>query len=283
MKYSPTPPRHSPTSFLVLPFCRGCMPFSCVDLVKIKSMETDNKENTPNTYRDGRSDNRSGRVWAGLIIVAIGTLFLVDRMGIDIPSWIFTGPTILIGIGVYVGARKSFKPGGWLIAVAIGIFLLLDDYIYDFELRQYLWPVIIIGVGLYIIFRPKKNNQGWDSFAATESLPDGQWESISIFGSNKNIISKDFKGGEMVTIFGGSELNLTQADISGMVTLEVVQIFGGTKLIIPANWKVHTAELVSIFGGIEDKRPLSKESTDSDKVLNLKGVSVFGGIDIRSY
>ena len=86
----------------------------------------------------------------------------------------------------------------------------------------------------------------------------------------------------MVTIFGGSELNMSQADINGVVTIEVVQIFGGTKLIVPSNWKIQTSELVSVFGGIDDKRQLTT-SQDETKVLNLRGTSIFGGIDIRSY
>jgi hypothetical protein len=65
------------------------------------------------------------------------------------------------------------------------------------------------------------------------------------------------------------------------VKLEVTQVFGGTKIVIPANWTVHS-EMVAIFGGIEDKRLQSNEPTP-DKVLIIEGTSVFGGIDIRSF
>jgi hypothetical protein len=228
-------------------------------------------------------NNNNGRIWGGLIVVVIGVVLLAREMNLNVPEWLFTWKMLLIGIGLYVGAKHSFKPGGWMIAVLIGIVFIVDDYVYDFNLKPYLIPIIVIGLGLYLIFKPKnRSGQLWKENAQNYTSTDSNWESVSIFGGNKNIISKDFKGGEMVTIFGGSELNMSQADINGVVTLEVIQIFGGTKLIVPANWKVQTSELVSILGGIDDKRP-TLTSVDDSKVLNLKGTSVFGGIDIRSY
>jgi hypothetical protein len=72
-----------------------------------------------------------------------------------------------------------------------------------------------------------------------------------------------------------------QSDIHGRVHLEVVQVFGGTKIIVPANWSVHS-EMVAIFGGIEDKRPPQLNAAP-DKVLVIQGTSIFGGIDIKSF
>lgn len=229
------------------------------------------------------NENRNGRIWGGLIVVTIGLVLLAREMDLNLPEWLFTWKMLLIGIGLYVGSKQSFKPGGWMIAVLIGTVFIIDDYVLDFDLRPYLIPIIVIGIGLYLIFKPKsRTGQYWNEHTHTYSSTDSNWESVSIFGGNKNIISKDFKGGEMVTIFGGSELNMSQADINGVVTLEVVQIFGGTKLIVPANWKIQTSEVVSILGGIDDKRP-TPTNLDETKVLNIKGTSVFGGIDIRSY
>ncbi|MCZ8216085.1 MAG: DUF5668 domain-containing protein, partial [Cyclobacteriaceae bacterium] len=228
-------------------------------------------------------NNNNGRIWGGLIVVVIGVVLLAREMNLNVPEWLFTWKMLLIGIGLYVGAKHSFKPGGWMVAVLIGTVFIIDDYVYDFNLKPYLIPIIVIGLGLYLIFKPKSRaGQFWKENAQNHTSTDSHWESVSIFGGNKNIISKDFKGGEMVTILGGSELNMSQADINGVVTLEVVQIFGGTKLIVPANWKVQTSELVSIMGGIDDKRQ-TLTSVDDSKVLNIRGTSVFGGIDIRSY
>lgn len=107
-------------------------------------------------------------------------------------------------------------------------------------------------------------------------------DSVSIFGQvKKNIYSKNFKGGDVVNIMGGADINLIQADIQHPVVLEVVQIFGGTTIIVPAHWKVNP-EMTAIFGGVEDKRFVNNIAVDNQKNLIIRGTSIFGGITIKS-
>src|SRR5690606_1274844 len=108
-------------------------------------------------------------------------------------------------------------------------------------------------------------------------------DSVSIFGgTTKTVLSKSFKGGEIVTIMGGTILNLSHADLDGVAIIEVVQVFGGTKIIIPQNWEVNT-EMAAIFGGIDDKRMFQGKALQSGKTLVIKGTSIFGGIEIKSF
>jgi len=229
--------------------------------------------------------NRSGRIMGGLLIIAIGLVFLAKQAGMDFPYWVFSFETILIALGLYLGFRHSFKGFGWLIPILIGGFLLIDDFYPYYDIAQYTWPLIIIAVGLFIIFRPGKRNRKWKQWDHTENSDDDYLDSTVVFGGvKKNVISKNFKGGETVTIFGGTEINLMQADINGVIVLDLTQIFGGTKLIVPPHWKLQSKDLVAIFGGVEDKRPLLNPAADeTTRVMILKGTCIFGGIDIRSY
>ncbi|MEB0249998.1 LiaF-related protein, partial [Mucilaginibacter sp. 5B2] len=83
-------------------------------------------------------------------------------------------------------------------------------------------------------------------------------------------------------VFGGTELDFTQADIHGRVTIDITQMFGGTKIIVPANWHV-VPDLAAVFAGVDDKRIKTSKPNPIEKVLVLKGVSIFAGVDIRSY
>jgi predicted membrane protein len=106
-------------------------------------------------------------------------------------------------------------------------------------------------------------------------------DATSIFGSaNKTIFTKTFRGGEIVNIFGGAEIDFTQSDISGQVIIDVTQIFGGIKLLVPPHWHV-TSDTVSLFAGFDDKR--KQKNLTGDKVLMITGTSIFAGIEIRSY
>jgi predicted membrane protein len=112
---------------------------------------------------------------------------------------------------------------------------------------------------------------------------DDYLDAISVFGGvKKTILSKDFKGGEIVNIFGGAELDFTQADINGRVIIDITQIFGGTKIIVPSHWQV-VPDLAAVFASIDDKRMKMTASPNNDKILVLKGVSIFAGVDVRSF
>jgi predicted membrane protein len=234
--------------------------------------------------------NRSGRVMGGLFIVAVGLLFLAKKAGVELPFWLFSFHTLLIGVGLYIGFRHSFRGIGWLIPVIIGATLLLDDIYPYYDISQFTWPIVIIGVGLFMIFRPGHRRRGRRNRRGTDSHPvdstDDYIDSTVIFGGvKKNIISKNFRGGETVTIFGGTEINLLQADVTAPIRMDITQVFGGTKLIVPSDWTIQSKDLVAILGGVDDKRPLMNHPADAttNKLLILEGTCVLGGIDIRSY
>ena len=272
-------------------------------------METQDQRN-PSNYQTRGSDNdnfrsrMTGRVMAAFIIIAVGVVLLVRTADIiAVPDWLLSWPMILLAVGLYIGVRHNFRGAAWLIMIIIGSIFLIDQFDSSLDFHDYMLPVIVISIGLVMLFRPQKKNRGrrYDkdnepvitnmeqAHAVTahtgRATSDDFIDNLTVFGGvKKNIISKTFQGGEITTFFGGTELNLMQADINGRAVIEITQIFGGTKLIVPPNWKVVSDDLVAIFGGLDDKRPIQMDgSHDPNKVLVLRGTCIFGGIDIRSY
>lgn len=250
---------------------------------------------------------RSSRIWGGVVLLIGGFLLLAYKMGAPIPGWLFTWPVILIAIGLLTGIKSRFHNPGSFIMILIGVIFLLDRTIAGINFHDYLVPLILIGVGIVFIFRPKnhrchgrrsdrfnRNNSNWSNEASSSGDPATQnnpgnfddSEQINlqaVFGGIKRTItSKNFKGGEIMSFMGGSEINLMQADIQHPVVLEVNNIFGGTKLIIPSNWDVKN-EISAVFGGVEDKRSFNNSVPDSNKKILLKGSCVFGGIEVTNY
>jgi len=244
-------------------------------------------------YRYGRRHRHdrhpAGRVLGGLVIVIVGLVFFLKTMGILFPVWMFSWPVLLITIGVFVGAKHMFRGGGWLIIILIGVAFLFERMIPDLSLTKFVWPAVIILIGFAMMLGSRKKWRGkkwaeWNnpSFSGDVSSEDRIY-SHSVFSAvKKNIISKNFKGGEISCVFGGAEINLSQADFEGTIEIELSQVFGGAKLIVPSNWKIKH-ETSAVFGGIEDNRPQNTAMEDSSKVLILKGSVVFGGVEISSY
>ena len=242
--------------------------------------------------------HRRGRVWTGLFLLLLGGLLLAREAGVAFPAWFFTWPMLLIGIGFFIGFKHGFRRGGWFVLVLIGTIFLYDKMDPDVNLRPYLWPVLFITMGLCFILRPRrrywKSEAGWSHDTATHhqtgasdnSAPADRTdfiETTAIFGGiKKNVLSKNFKGGDIVNFMGGSEINLLQADFSGRVKIDVTNFMGGAKLIVPPDWDVQS-EVVTIFGGIDDKRQVQAQNLQPDKVLVLDGTCFFGGIEIKSF
>jgi hypothetical protein len=222
---------------------------------------------------------------AGLILLAVGGVLLARQLGVIFPAWLISWESLVIVIGLFVGIKSRFQNFGWLILVGIGTFFMLDDF-YP-AMRNFVWPVVIIAIGLLIILRPhrpKKNLIIAEEPVLTdaEEAKEDVIDMACVFGSTKKIVlSKNFKGGEVVCVFGGAEINLTQADFANIVKIEVVAIFGGAKLVVPANWEIRS-ETAAVFGGIDDKREIIAIA-NPEKTIFLEGTVIFGGVEISSY
>jgi predicted membrane protein len=207
---------------------------------------------------------------------------------------------------LFIGLKHRFRGAAWFIILLVGAAFLYHKIYPDVQIKQYIWPGILILIGAFLIFRPRKCN--WDKKETDPKKPESDFvfemkaglgdtgsyssqkdykedfvDSTSFFGgAKKNIISKNFKGGDLVNIFGGTELDLTRADFHGTAIIELTTIFGGTKLVVPSNWTVRS-EAVTIFGGMEDKRNMESLVDNPEKTLVLKGTVIFGGIEIKSF
>lgn len=236
------------------------------------------------------NQSASGNTVAGVILLLVGTALFLRQMGVYLPYWLFSWEMIPIVIGLFIGAREGFRPGGWLIPIFIGAAFLIDDIVPDVNVRKFIWPSIFIIIGLVMILRPWRARRRFvDSLGAdagsdsVSSTGENVLDVVSIFSSTKKtVLSKEFKGGEIVCVFGGNEINLSQADFASTATLEIAQVFGGTKITIPANWRVQS-DVTSIFAGLDDKRPSVVSQQEPVKTLRIIGSNVFGGIEIVSY
>jgi predicted membrane protein len=181
---------------------------------------------------------RHGHIWTGLIILIVGVAALLKAAMVPLPSWLFTWPMILILIGFISGVKHNFRNFSWFFLMLIGGAFLMGYIIPDLEMRKYIWPAALIVVGLAFILKPRHrswrhyppNSTAEKKTTASDNIEEATvideaenssediLDTTSIFGGiKKNILSKNFKGGDVTNIMGGSELNFSQADIKGEV------------------------------------------------------------------
>lgn len=107
-----------------------------------------------NLIKKNHADKQMG---LGILIVVVGAVFLLRNTGVEVPHWILSWHTIMLGAGLWIGYRKNFQGSGWLALTVIGaIFTLRDITILDFEVSKITTALVLIGLGLWVILKPKK-------------------------------------------------------------------------------------------------------------------------------
>ncbi|MCK9426916.1 MAG: cell wall-active antibiotics response protein [Ignavibacteriaceae bacterium] len=228
----------------------------------------------------------NGRIFLGGILIAAGALFLLgnfDFINFDIGRILFSFPSILIFVGILSFLNSSKKWFG-IVLIAVGSALHLSHY-YNVDFGDFILPIILIGLGFMILV---KHNRNTSSYVKSEMTPaeevwDSKLDVVSIFGgSSKFVNSEAFQGGNITSIFGGSEINLSNCKLAaGENIIDVIAIFGGTTIIIPKEWNV-IVDVFPIFGGFGTKGKRDPMMVvEKDRVLRIKGIVIFGGGELK--
>lgn len=264
--------------------------------------------------RKFNSTSNDGGIVFGFIVLGIGILLLLKKLGFFFPDWLLTWPMILIVIGTFTLIKHEFKSVFGALLLGFGLFFLFErEFNFDFGLDRYILPIALIGLGIHLISK-KRNEQNVlktiqeqiksrnkDFPAEPKDQITGEPKTLGsisnvtgatfsdqlnvdaiLSGVQKRVLSKNFQGGKLTAAFGGIDLDLTQADFNGMVNLQIDVIFGGMKLIVPPHWDIRT-EVTNIAAGIEDKRLYRESEVDPNKVLVIRGTILFGGLEIKSF
>ncbi len=243
-----------------------------------------------NVYKKNKLDPR---VVLGISLVIIGALILLDNIYVinfNIPGIIFSFPALLIFIGILVLLHGNNKVLGSILLI-LGVFFIIPRiFPFVYYDKHIIIPVLIIAFGLYIIFRKRKTsffnscNVGSETEGGYKRYDTDRIDDVSIFGGGQKIIaSKNFKGGNITCIFGGSEIDFTNCTLAeGTVIIDVIAIFGGSTLIVPNDWNI-VLDVFPLFGGFSNKvRRAPDTKIDMSKTLIIKGVVIFGGGELKS-
>jgi predicted membrane protein len=233
----------------------------------------------------------------GLLIAAAGVVLLLDQQGVIDANKVFQyfWPILCISFGLV----NIFQSGGrriWgIILLIIGVRLVLDDFGIGHIVFHTLWPVIIIAIGGLMV---------WQAIAPNSSPLNGQadnwrerlnqwrrgdssgsdFNQIAIFGGFKRrFTAKNFRGGSVMAVMGGYEIDLRQAGIEGdSATIDATSIMGGGEIKVPDNWRV-SIDGIGLFGAyVDETHQLPATDATPQKHLIVKGIAFMGGVVIKN-
>jgi predicted membrane protein len=220
----------------------------------------------------------SGKNTIGLILVGLGIGFFLHQAGIiDFQTLIVSyWPTIIIVIGVIQLFNKSISTISSIITILVGS--LLQAYYLgalSANLTNYIWPSLLVFTGLWFIFTKKNIDRITTNTQDTVNY-------VAVFsGIETKNASQQFQGGYIAAFFGGTDVDLREANLSAEgATLELTTAFGGVSLKVPRHWKVVVTG-VPVFGGWENSTEYDEHDLNL-KTLHIKCFAAFGGIEIKN-
>lgn len=244
-------------------------------------MTTRNYQHPASRYAYRCRDHKTSRIAFGALIIAIGTLVLLKKLGLFLLPF-HVWPLVLIAIGVYTGVKHRFRHFGSWALIALGILFSIPRFLIFGVLSTHLVaPLMLIVLGVYLIAKPRRRH--WQRFHSMTTTVDEDILSLDVtFGERNAVVtSKNFKGGTVSNSFSETKINLMQADNTEPMILDVAVSFGTVDILVPSHWDVEF-QVSNSFATVEDKRYMRVVSTDEKRTLIIRGNCSFGSINVKS-
>jgi hypothetical protein len=236
------------------------------------------------------------RIAFSVILITVGVLLFLGNLGIfPIHSiWVFW-PAIPIAFGIsrLISGETGRGRSAGILLVLFGAFFLLSNLGWlglHAHRGSWFFSLLLIGVGLAALFNgfDFSRQPAWGApFAPPRPGTVPNYENVIhdfvVFGALKRKLeTPDFRGGEMTTIFGSIEMDLRRAFITQQarsVIINVMTVFGETKLRVPENWRVIVSGS-GILGNFEDKTIPPNTGPDAPTLI-IAGFAIFGSVQIE--
>lgn len=234
----------------------------------------------------------ANRFLFGIIVIAIGVLFLLNEFGVaDFSRLLVWWPSLIILFGVWRLIASRFRSRFLPIALIVtGAFLQAGELGFDIDWGRY-WPVILIAAGALILAggigrrrRRRRNSSNPHNssriidvdISASSDVEDDTLNAVA--SSQDRTISGDFHNGSVNIVMGSGSLDMRDAVIVNKpATLEVSVVMGEAKIRMPAEWNVRIANSATMADA-KDMRPRRNESGNPDLIIS--GSVTMGSLQI---
>lgn len=218
------------------------------------------------------------RYWIGSLLVVLGLGAFLDQVySFNFGHWLsMLWPLAIVLLGVLLLITRETTFLGSIILTVFGALLLLTtlglarDNFWDL-----LWPSLLILAGIYFIFWVGRRP------GSAASSSDLIQHFVIFSGLEARHTNSNLRGGSVVALFGGADINLRDAALSPEgALLELTVGFGGITVIVPEGWKLDVTGL-PFFGGWSNKTRNQPGTADAP-ILHVRCMAMFGGIDIKN-
>ena len=245
-------------------------------------------------------DPNDGRKTAAYILLGVAAYLILSNIGLfdmiglsSIFSWLFRTlfnlvPSAILGLGIYwmINARAQGKPVISWIAILIGAVLVISQLgLFGLSFGNLFLPMWLVIVA-FVVMNPRDILPRRFNMQDEELAEDSETLKLVAFmgGSELKYTTQALKGGEILAVWGGYNLDFSEAEMDGdSMELNLFCIMGGVEIIVPPHWEVEKRGAVNIMGGFTNNTHcLAEELGLPRKTLIVKGIALMGGGEIKN-
>ncbi len=217
----------------------------------------------------------TGRAVVGTGFLGVGVLLLFEQQDVlDAGEVIADWWPVLFLVAALLDLVT--RPPRYASATVLGLvgFVLLGvtTDVVGASVWEVAWPVALVGLGLWLLLRRPAT-------VDRDVTPEETVDVVALFSGRRVVpAGPRFRGGTTTALFGGVDVDLTEAVVEGEAVLDAVAIFGGVEVHVPLGWRV-VVDGPAIFGGHENHVP---PPTRADApTLRVRATAIFGGVDVK--
>jgi hypothetical protein len=231
------------------------------------------------TERTNERPEIGGRLLWGLIVLALGVLWMLDNLGAinawEIVLWwplvaLFWGLMVTFGIG-----RKKARPVSGAIWCLVGLVGLLNMFGFLSATIFDLWPLVFVAFGAALIWQSMRPR------TAHGESTEPRLDSFTVLGGAEHrVVAQDFREGDVTAILGGAVVDLRGARLAGPTArIHAFAALGGILIVVPKGWRV-ASQVGPVLGAFQDS---TAPATDPGAPLVVvHGTAFMGGIEVMN-
>lgn len=204
----------------------------------------------------------------GICLILLGTTLVLDRLQlVEARQVLRFWPVALVLVGAALVVQSFQRPDTTTGAKRED--MALGTVIFWVLISVFVWN----GFG----------SNGFSGLSTTRTDTANAVDIVAIMGRDHRVINAaEFRGGQMTSVMGRSELDLRTATIApGQdVSIEVFMLMGGATIRVPEGWTIDV-NTARIMGDVKDRRTGVRDSAGAPRLI-IRGFIMMGGMTIRS-